>query len=402
MTTESPAAPAEAAETDAPPPARGRARRVLIAIALGLVFVIAIAVLVIATRSPQRAVEDFSPDSGGPGGTRAVANVLRDQGVDVVSTTRLADVRRLAADPADTTLVLFDAYLVLGPDEHAELLRRAEHLVVLIPWDTELADLAPGVEFVGWDGNAVRPADCGLAPVVQAERIRTTAYLYDVTEADNPTTGCLAGGTPGEHAVVQTETDGTRVTLVGIPGALTNDQVLTAGNAAFALNLLGEHETLIWYLPDPTEGDQVTTITSRTPPWLTPLLALAACVGLAAAVWRGRRLGPLVPEKLPVIVKANETIDGRARLYERAGARGHALDALRVGTVARIATLCGLPRRATVVQVVDAAAALTGRPRAEVEALLVTREPAGDAEMVRLSDDLLLLESDVATATRGL
>ena len=115
----------------------------------------------------------------------------------------------------------------------------------------------------------------------------------------------------------------------------------------------------------------------------------------------GRRLGPLVAEKLPVIVRSNETMEGRARLYERAGAREHALDALRVGTITRLATTCGLPRRSTVDEVIAAVAALTGRERDAVADLLIDRIPTGDAELVKLSDDLLVLEADTTRAARG-
>ena len=99
---------------------------------------------------------------------------------------------------------------------------------------------------------------------------------------------------------------------------------------------------------------------SLTPPWVTPLILLVVLFGLAAAIWRGRRLGALVAERLPVVVRANETMEGRARLYERAGSREHALDSLRIGALARLAKLCGLPRRATLDDVIDAVAALTG------------------------------------------
>jgi hypothetical protein len=122
---------------------------------------------------------------------------------------------------------------------------------------------------------------------------------------------------------------------------------------------------------------------------------------LAAGIWRGRRLGPLVAEKLPVVVRSNETMEGRARLYERARAREHALDALRIGTIGRLATVCGLPRRASVDEVIDAVVGLTGRDEVEVTALLLERVPSSDAELVRLSDDLLALETETTRIARG-
>ena len=388
--------------TEAPARPRIRVGRVLVGVALGAAFVLVIGAVLALTRTTERPTDYLSPTSGGPNGARAVVNVLGDQGVDVRPVLSLADARAVGSDPDSTTLVLFDNFVVLGSDQHAELLDLADHVVVMEPFDQELADLAPGVALDGYGPSGPVPADCGLAAAQRAERVDARGFGYDVSGAEAPVLGCFGDGAD-RYTVVDTETDGTRVTIVGIGGAFTNGQVLAAGNAALALNLLGERETLIWYTPDlgELESGDVPSPTSLTPPWLTPLLVLLVVAGLAAAIWRGRRLGPLVAEKLPVIVRANETIEGRARLYERAGARAHALDSLRIGATARLATLCGLPRRATVPEIVDAVAALTGRDRDAVAALLVGAAPASDAQLVRLSDDLLLLESDVARATRG-
>lgn len=379
-----------------------RIGRVLLGIALAGALVLVIVVVLAVTRTPERPTDYLAPTSGGPSGTRALVNVLADEGVDVRLAETLAEVRAVDSEPTATTLVLFDAFLVLGTAQHEELLRLADHVVVLEPYDPELADLAPGVELVGYGPSGPVPTDCGLPAAQRAERVDARGYLYDVSAAEAPVIGCFADG-DDRYTVVDTETAGTRVTLVGIGPAFTNGEILAAGNAAFALNLLGERETLIWYSPGPGElqdGD-IPSPVSLTPDWLTPLLVLLAVAGLAAAIWRGRRLGALVAEKLPVVVRANETIEGRARLYERAGARAHALDALRIGATARLARLAGLPRRATVPEIVDAVAALAGRDRAAVAELLVGRAPATDAELVRLSDDLLRLEADVARVVRG-
>ena len=67
----------------------------------------------------------------------------------------------------------------------------------------------------------------------------------------------------------------------------------------------------------------------------------------------------------------------------------------------RLASLCGLPRRASVDEVVGTVAALTGRDRDAVAALLVTRTPTSDSALVALSDELLLLETDLARIVRG-
>lgn len=389
----------------APPrsaPPRRLGRGVFIGIAIGLVFVL-VAVLVYAvTRPREREIDFLSPTSGSPDGSRAVVNVLRDQGVDVEPATTLAEVRAVDSDPAATTLVLYDAYLVLGQDQHRELFDVADRIVVLDAVDTELDDFAPGVIYDSDGFGDTFRADCDLPAAEKAGSVSGAPYRYDISDADADVTGCFETD-DGLYAVANTRTAGVEVTIVGISQAFTNSRILDAGNAAFALNLLGARETLIWYRPDLSDLDsgEIPTAVSLTPPWVTPLILLVVLFGLAAAIWRGRRLGPLVTERLPVVVRANETMEGRARLYERAASREHALDSLRIGALARLAKLCGLPRRATLDEVIDAVAALTGRSRDGLSALLVERTPGNDGDLVQLSDDLLLLEAELTRIARG-
>ncbi|WNY34711.1 hypothetical protein Q9Q99_05735 [Curtobacterium flaccumfaciens] len=143
--------------------------------------------------------------------------------------------------------------------------------------------------------------------------------------------------------LVRTTTPGGDVTLVGTTSAFRNDTIATAGNAALALGLLGGDERLVWYTPTVGTPDAAPTLGELAPPWVPSALALLALVAVAAGVWRGRRLGPLVVERLPVVVRAAETTEGRARMYARTRDRTHALDTLRVAAVRRIARLLGLP-----------------------------------------------------------
>jgi hypothetical protein len=188
--------------------------------------------------------------------------------------------------------------------------------------------------------------------------------------------------------------------VAGATDALTNGVVLQQGNAAYALALLGPSDRLVWYLPSvadlSTDGE-----TPPTPGWVAPTVLLLLVTTVVAGVWRGRRFGPLIVENLPVVVRASETMEGRARLYQRSSARLRALDAIRMGTVSRLARRVGLPSAATVREVADAAAALLGRDARAVHALLLDEEPVGDADLVRLSDGLLELERAVDQAVRG-
>ena len=81
------------------------------------------------------------------------------------------------------------------------------------------------------------------------------------------------------------------------------------------------------------------------------VVLLARCGGAAGS-------GPLVAERLPVVVRASETVEGRGRLYRSRRARDRAADALRTSTLQRVLPRLGLGPNAepmpTVVQAVAA------------------------------------------------
>src|SRR4029079_16437584 len=121
-------------------------------------------------------------------------------------------------------------------------------------------------------------------------------------------------------------------------------------------------------------------------PPVVPILALQRLlVVVVAALWRGRRLGRLVTERLPVVVRAGETTRGRGRLYRRGRSYGHAAAALRAGTAARSAARLGLPGWAPAPLVAAAAARATSRRPADVEALLYGPPPTDDRGLADLA-----------------
>jgi hypothetical protein len=121
-------------------------------------------------------------------------------------------------------------------------------------------------------------------------------------------------------------------------------------------------------------------------------LAFAAFV---VALWRGRRLGPVVAEPLPVIVHAAETTEGRARLYRRSRARDRAAAALRESAIGKLHKAHGIPRRAEPAAVVATVAARIGRDPAILSELLYGGPPIDDANLMFLSQQLDQLTQEV-------
>ena len=396
-------APPRASEDAVESPTAGRAfRRALPWLVLVVAVLVVTVILVIAAEAGTASRDRLAADNPSPDGAQAVAEVLRQQGVSVTIATDLRAALGAVHDHDDTTVLLFDPDELLDAEQHTRLQAAAADLVLVEPSFSTLADLAPGVNLAGSTTDVLH-ADCDLPAVraagsVAGDRIQ----LYRADGSSNPT-ACLR--TDDGTALVRLDVDGTRTTVLGAGDALENGQITRAGDAALALRLLGQHRHLVWYLPGladvAAQGDQAQSLADLTPPWVTPLAVLLLLALVAAAVWRGRRLGHVVVENLPVTVRARETMEGRARLYEKANARGHALDALRVGTVDRLAVLLGLPRTASVADVVAATSAATRRDAGEISRLLVGVEPTGDAELVAFSDALLRLERETATAVRA-
>lgn len=378
----------------------GRGRRVGAWVAVVLVgALLAVLTAVVGRPAPDRVPLD--PASASASGAKALVRVLEQRGTDV----RVVD---RADRIGDGTVFVDDERGVLDPAVARRLAREVEH-VVLVSSDPRVLDafgldVEPAAPVDGDD--TVRTASCAIPAAAVAERITATGTGYAVPDGRRAPAGtdlCAPSGSGGDrvYGLVRTDTAAGDVTLVGTTAAFRNDTITTAGNAALALGLLGDDATLTWYTPVPGASDAAPTLGSLAPPWVPSALALLGLVAVAAAFWRGRRLGPLVVERMPVVVRAAETTEGRARLAARTGDRTHALDTLRIAAIRRTARRLGLPRSAHVDEVVRAAARATGIPDRRVGAVLVGGPTTDDRSLTAGAAALDELERAVLAATTG-
>ena len=332
----------------------------------------------------------MDPDNAGPEGTRAVARVLDDEGVDV-DVARDADALEAIAVGSDTSVVVvLPSYLGEATvDRLLEHTSGAAHVIVLGA-DIGAAEAlgateAPSTVELG-DGRAagcVDPLFDGLTVEVD------TAVVYEGGD-------CFPGDL---GALVLRPRDG--LLLFGADQAFTNDQVLRADNAAVALRLLGQDRRLVWYVPslaDLSAGEGV-TLTSLLPRWTFPGLWVVGLALVAVVVWRGRRLGALATEPLPVVVRAVETTRSLGRLYRRAGDRAHAAASLRRSARTRCAERLRLGSRFDPAGLVREVARRTGRPETEVAHLLHPPPgdpgPTTDRDLIALAQALAELDREV-------
>lgn len=413
--------------TTVPPRApRSRRRTVVRLFVLILAAAVAVGLLVMLVAGPRASGLPLDPDDTGHGGARAVAQVLRQQGVDVTVVRNIDDLESTLDAPdsrSGWTVVLADATF-LGRGAAERLTRAVEQtrrLVVLQPDEVELEDLALPLTVTD-RGSAALTAGCTSDVADPTDRLVASWSRYGLLDAPaassrsavgaalcfpaGSTSGDASGsGRSGALVVLPPDGRAPETVVLGSARSVSNGQVLDAGHAAMALRALGPTEHLLWYVPsisdldalDPS-GNPVADPDRGVPAWLAPGSWLAAAAVIAFALARGRRLGRLVAEPLPVVVRAAETTEARGRLYHRAADRPLAARALRVGTRTRLADRLGLPRSTPVVALVDAATRASGLPLSDVELLLDGPDPTTDRDLLLLAQRLADLEESVRSA----
>lgn len=362
-------------------------------VAVGLLIVLALALL---TRGASAGGSALSPTNPGPNGSMALAEVLRHQGVTVTHAVNLVATRAALEERPEASVFVVDNLGVLAGSQLERLQRETDHLIVMAPAFDQLDGFAPEVAPAG-NVEGVLDADCDVSAVATAARVTGDGVGYRLIDDLPGAIECLDSGV-GVKSLIQFERDGGLVTILGAQAAFTNEQVGLNGNAALALWLLGASDELIWYETNIADAavPGAPTIGELTPAWVSAAILLLGFAILALALWKGRRFGPLVMENLPVTVRASETMEGRARLYQKSNSRLHSLDTLRVGTISRLASLGGLGRNATVDEVVTSATSLTGFDAHWLRGVLIDTVPRTDAQLMALSDSLLELERAVA------
>ncbi|HEX8868220.1 MAG TPA: DUF4350 domain-containing protein, partial [Lentzea sp.] len=298
----------------------------------------------------------LDPRSYRPEGSHAVVALLEQNGVRVERTEDASSVE-------GATLFVTQPNLI-DPSRLESLSKRAAATVLLAP-------ARPGLRRVEVE---TRQPGCPLA--AKAGAAKTGGFVYDGEQR------CY------DSTLVRTGT----VTTLGFGAIFTNRDLDEDGNAALALSLLGQHERLVWYMPSAADRSQQKSFYDLIPDgWKFGAVQLGLAA-LVLALWRARRLGRVVTEPLPVVVRAAETVEGRARLYRSSHAAAHAASVLRQASRDRLAPLLGLPPGEDVSFEV---ARRTGRPVADVRTVLYSEEPVDDRGLVALASELDAVENEV-------
>ena len=363
------------------------ARWVLLALAV----IVGVATLASYLTAP-RPGGPMDPESTSPEGARALVTILREHGVDVIAADDIAAVEN-AARP-DTLILVPQTFYLFDDDLLSRLASLPGDRLLIAPVSRTREALAPEVKIGGTTTFGDSKPDCDLREATRAGAVQLG--LGDAYEAagDVPVTRCYGG------ALVRYIHDGREVTVVSASDFMTNSGLLKQGNAALAMNLAGSHPRLIWYAPQHSEAGaesggsaRITDLIPDQVIWVVLQLCLVVAL---LALWKGRRIGPLVAERLPVVVRASETVEGRGRLYRSRRARDRAADALRTAALQRMMPRIGLGHDAEPPAVVTAVAERCGSSPQAVAHILFGPPPASDPDLVNLAHELDNIERQVA------
>ncbi|MEU9886826.1 DUF4350 domain-containing protein [Sphaerisporangium sp. NPDC051011] len=394
MSTTSTMSAPRASDTSAPVSvtARGlwRGGRGFVALGLLVVLVAVATALVTGTSTEGRRLD---PADTTLEGSKALARLLADRGVRVERVTTVDEVERL--DGPDSQLLVYDTWSLAQDDLERLAGTQADRLIIGV--NSGLPLLAPGITPRSAASLRSREPGCALPAAARAGSAYIGGVTFDVP--GRGALGCYAG--PEGPSLVRTFgplTGPSTVTVAGDGSFMTNQRLGEDGNAALALNLAGAKPVLIWLVPGDTPAAVGTG--DATPADLIPAGVIWGVVQLViallvVALWRGRRLGPVVVEKLPVVVRAAETAEGRGRLYRARRARDRASAALRAASASRLTPRLGLPADATPAEIVAAAALKSGRDAVWVRSVMYGPIPADDAALVALAGHLDTLERQV-------
>jgi Domain of unknown function (DUF4350) len=359
---------------------------------------------------PQPPNTYLDPASSAPDGSRALSDMLGERGFTVVRADSAASaLAALGTGPGSAssgrepaTLVITSPFLLTSA-QRIRLGHARADLFLVEPGPAALAALAPevGAEHNSADGyGRLLLPQCDLAAARLAGSANLGGYTYRA-----PASAARCYPVRSSPSMVRYATAQRTITILGGGAPLTNVELADNGNAALMLNLLSGQRRIVWLIPEPPLSPKAPIAGrpgqgGRPGPALIPWAAWLIVIQLAiatvlVAAWRARRLGPLITERLPVVVRASETVEGHGRLYQSRRARGRAAAALRGAMLRRVVPALGLVMAAPGDAVTAALADRSRLGRPEITRIVYGPAPTTDAELVTLARSLDQLEREV-------
>jgi hypothetical protein len=365
-------------------PTTGRRLRWIAGTLLAVTLVVLALGVTVGRANRQQADDPRSTTATGAG---ALGVLLAAEGVAVRTTDEVTEA--VETSGPDRALVVANGDRLSETDAQRLLTAGYARVILLRPSRPALTRFGVRAEGRSAVGGTLSPR----CPAGTAE-LAGTVLLEDARSAYTATG-------PAEFSCYPVETGGYAYLRVGtaagptvelVAGGIGNADLDQAGNAAFGMNVFGAQAGVTWLMARTGSSDSRTGPPGLLPPWWPIALAQAAVAFAVVAVWRGRRLGPIMTEPLPVTVRAAETVEGHGRLYHRLNAYDRAANALRHGVVGRLSRAYGHADDPLALSAV--LADRTGLDPVQVRRMLVDARPTTENDLVTLARDLDRLEQE--------
>ncbi len=376
------------------PPLSRRRRLLVVAGVLGVLLVAGL--FVTWSGKAPASTTPYDPDNPTYNGSQALARVLASHGIPVTVAHGENELGRARIDADTTVLVTASAELREATITSMALTTHlAGRLVLVRPERRVVRQLAPNVamrDVAHLSGALV--SDCTTPVVHPGERLSRSQSEY---QHPSTTGGCFVNDGYAVHLTLPAGSGVAPLVLVGSTDLVTNDRIAEEDNAAVMIRTLGQGSRVVWYMPDLRDLPQTSRDAADRlwPDWLGPMVLLCCFAVGAVVLWRARRLGRLVVEPLPVVVRAIETTESRGRIYRRARDTDRAATVLRQASARRLRAAVGLPAATPDEALIEAVSNATGRPLEGVRMLLAEPAPVNDTDLLRLAAALASLEKEI-------
>ncbi len=356
------------------PSAAGPSRRTirrLVAVAIGL---IVMTVGVVLGLGPPEGFP-LDPDSATGDGLLGVVELLGELDVEVEVST---------STPGDTSTRVFVPVDQMPADRRAELVAFAEEGGTVV-----VAGESPGIHGLDTlDGSPVdalgrtpRAADCdALAPIGEVLHNQWTPL-----EVPDEALACFPVGEFGAWLVAVPTGSGSIVAL-GSAQPFTNALLDEADNAVLAAMLLGpEPGDRLRIVPRGEVGEGDTALTDLIPDGVIRAAWLLLLAVIATVLWRARRLGPPVAERLPPVLPSAELARSVADLLQRAGDRAAAAARIREDVRHEARHALRLPAATPSTRLVELIAQRSGVDESDARSVLIDAPVERDRELTELA-----------------
>ena len=358
---------------------------------VGAAVVVVVLALVLSFRGSANT--PFDIESSSPNGYKALAILLRDQGVRVDSVAASDSEISELGDAASEAVVVATPNFLSG-DEREMLLSAAERGATVVFAEDDLF-LPTDDELKRAPAFSAPRGFCNIAVLEQMEAIDA----WGIPISPGTDESCFNDG-QGGYVTLAARGSGQLITISS-PYLWVNARLQPnkeAGgepldNGPMAVALLEGHEKVTFVTAEPSPG--VVPDGEQSPLDLLPFgvkLALAQAVGafVLFAWWRSRRLGPVVAEQLPVEIESSELVRAMGSLIRRSGSTSAAGEILRSDFRRDLALGLGIAPDTDPATLATLAAARSSRDLSSQDFMFaVAGSPVSDSEtLVRLAQHI--------------